>query len=62
MTLFYPVLPGRGTQRLHIALVEDDPLVSQKVKVRRDDVRVVEADVIPAKVICHYEHYVGRSS
>ena len=49
----------RSTLRLDIILLKDDPSLGQVMQVGGEDGRVVPGDIIVAKVICYYYHYVG---
>ena len=49
----------RGTLSLDIILLKDDPSLGQLLQVGGDDGWVVPGDIFVAKIICHYQDYVG---
>ena len=51
--------PGGGADRLDIALLQDHSATRQTSQVGGKDVGVVPGDVIEAKVVRHYQYYVG---
>ena len=53
--------PAGGADGVNIVVVEDDPGVGQAVNVGGWDlVGAMEANIIPAQVIRHYDDNVGR--